>query len=253
MIAAMVSAAVPRENAPASRGHLVEDRSEGELVGAEVDRVAARLLRRHVPDRAQHDAGPRRLDRGGQLGGARVVPRDELREAEVEDLDPVPKHHHVLRLQVPMHDARLVRARERVGHLARLREQPAQGSRAFGELLAKRPALHELHDHVGSVSLPADLVDRHDVGMVQGRGGPRLLLETREPFAIGRELGGQDLDRHLASETRVACPVDLAHAAGAQRGEHLVGAEARSRGECHFFTAFITRPSASCGSSSGLS
>ena len=41
---------------------------------------------------------------------------------------------------------------------------------------------------------------------------------------------GQDLDRDVAVEARVARAVDLAHAAGAEGGEDLVGAEAGSGG-----------------------
>src|SRR5204863_10016606 len=38
--------------------HLVEDETEGELVGAEVERLPARLLGRHVACRAEDEAGP---------------------------------------------------------------------------------------------------------------------------------------------------------------------------------------------------
>ncbi len=48
-----------REGAPA-RDHFVEHRSEGKLVRPEIENLAERLLRRHVADRPQHDAGLRR-------------------------------------------------------------------------------------------------------------------------------------------------------------------------------------------------
>ena len=41
----------------------------------------------------------------------------------------------------------------------------------------------------------------------------------------------QHLDRDLASEPRVAGAIHLAHAAGAERGDDLVGAEAGTGGE----------------------
>jgi hypothetical protein len=49
-----------------SRGHLVEDRAERELVGTVVDGLSARLLGRHLTGRA-HDGAP--LRRGGDRGG----------------------------------------------------------------------------------------------------------------------------------------------------------------------------------------
>ena len=43
--------------------HLVENRAERELIGAEVEGLAARLLRRHVPHRTHHGSGLRLLRR----------------------------------------------------------------------------------------------------------------------------------------------------------------------------------------------
>ena len=133
------SGVVPLEGTPARR-HLVEDRAEGELVGAEVDRLSARLLRRHVADRSQDGSrsGPdrdrRRLRERTRLhlGGR------ELGEAEVQDLDePVLRDHDVLGLQVPVDDPALVRAREPIGGLCRDRQQPARGERPFEQQLAE--------------------------------------------------------------------------------------------------------------------
>ena len=79
----------------------------------------------------------------------------------------------------------------------------------------------------------ADVVDDEDVGVVELGGGAGFLLEAREAFGIGGEARVDDLDRDFAPEPRVARPVDLAHAARAERREDLVGAELRSRGEAH--------------------
>jgi hypothetical protein len=45
----------------------------------------------------------------------------------------------------------------------------------------------------------------------------RLTTETVEPFGIGRKLRAEDLEGHLATEPSVACAVDFAHAARAER------------------------------------
>jgi len=50
--------------------------------------------------------------------------------------------------------------------------------------------------------------------MVQRRKHPRFALETREAIGVGGERLRQDLDRDLATELRIVCAIDLAHAAG---------------------------------------
>ena len=56
-----------------------------------------------------------------------------------------------------------------------------------------------------------------------------LLLEAAQARPGRRQARRQDLDRDLAAEARVAGAIDLAHAARAERGEDLVGAEPVSR------------------------
>ena len=67
----------------------------------------------------------------------------------------------------------------------------------------------------------ADVVDGEDVGVIERGDGARLLLEAAQPVRIGREPRGQDLDRDVAPEPRVAGAVHLAHPARADRGDDL--------------------------------
>ena len=60
-----------------------------------------------------------------------------------------------------------------------------------------------------------------DVGMIQRREGLRFAREPREPFGVAREELGQDLDRDVAIQLRVAGAIHLAHAAGAEGGERF--------------------------------
>ena len=62
--------------------------------------------------------------------------------------------------------------------------------------------------------------------MVQRREHLRLALEPRQPLGIARERAGQDLDRDVATEPRVAGAIDLAHAAAPEQRENLVAADA---------------------------
>ena len=64
--------------------------------------------------------------------------------------------------------------------------------------------------------------------MVEGAGGPRLLLEAAQPIGIGAKLRRQDLDRDVPPEPLVARAVHLAHPARTERAD-LVGAEAHAR------------------------
>ena len=62
-----------------------------------------------------------------------------------------------------------------------------------------------------------------------------LASRSKRARAVGvvGEAVGEDLDRDVAVEPRVARPVDLAHSAGAERRQDLVGAEAGSGSERH--------------------
>ena len=104
-----------------------------------------------------------------------------------------------------------------------------QGDRARVEPAAQRLALQQLHDGEGDAVVGAEVVDREDVRMRERRDGLRLALEPRERVGIGGDGFGEDLDRDVAVELRVPRPVDLAHAARAERREDLVGAEAGTR------------------------
>jgi hypothetical protein len=58
--------------------------------------------------------------------------------------------------------------------------------------------------------------------------GLGFALETCQRLGIVRELGGEHFDRYCAAEPGVAGAVDLAHAAFAELGGDLVGAEPRA-------------------------
>src|SRR5262245_56597885 len=97
--------------------------------------------------------------------------------------------------------------------------------------LAQCLALDVLGDDVASVSILyrsfADFVDRNDVRMVERRGRARFLLEAPHPPGVGGELGWQQLDRHLAPQSRVEREMDLAHAPASERRQNLVSADLR--------------------------
>jgi hypothetical protein len=217
----------PTEGLP-PRHQLVQHRPQGEDVGPRVRGLALHLLGGHVPDRPQENIGRGPLRRRRALP-VRLV-RDEslmkLREAEVQHLHPpVARQEDVVGLEVAVDDPALVggakppRDLERPGHGLAQRGDPR------AQRLAKRLALEELEDEVGVSLVGADVEDGDDVGVGESSGGAGLGLEAAEPVGGGLSVGGDELDRHLASEAGVAGAVDLAHAPGAERLHDLVGTE----------------------------
>src|SRR5439155_5172883 len=83
-------------------------------------------------------------------------------------------------------------------------------------VLAERLPPHRLYRDVPDAVHRADLVDREDVGMVQGRRRARFLLEAREPIRVLRRRAAENLDRDRAAQGKVAGAVHLTHAARAQ-------------------------------------
>ena len=75
----------------------------------------------------------------------------------------------------------------------------------------------------GASAISADVVHRKDVRVVQRRGRAGFLLESMEAIDVGRECAGQDLDRNVAPEPRIARAIDLAHAAGTECGHDRDG------------------------------
>jgi hypothetical protein len=57
----------------------------------------------------------------------------------------------------------------------------------------------------------------------------RLALESRQALRVARELIRQDLQRDFAVQSGIPCAVHIAHAAGAENGNDIVGTEALTR------------------------
>jgi hypothetical protein len=75
------------------------------------------------------------------------------------------------------------------------------------------------------VALVADVEQRADVRVVERGDGLRLALEALASLLVLGEGRGKDLDGDAAVEARVLPAPDLAHPAGADRRQKLVGPE----------------------------
>src|SRR5690348_8519372 len=69
--------------------------------------------------------------------------------------------------------------------------------------------------------------------MVDRRQHPGLAFESGDAHGVAAEGLGQDFDRDLAAELRVARAIDFAHSTGPERTENLKSAEPGARFERH--------------------
>ena len=135
-------------------------------------------------------------------------------------------HHDIGRLQVPVRDAVTVGNRECIDQRDDHVEERVEGELTLCEHLLERLSLDQLHrQEVDAVDL-VDGVDRDDVRMIQAGQGPGFAPEARKPVGIGHKRLGEDLQRNLAVELRIAGAIHLPHAALADLRGDFIRAEA---------------------------
>jgi hypothetical protein len=158
----------------------------------------------------------------------------QLRHAEVEQLHPfapdrrlVRDDEDVRRLEIPVHDAGLVRRLQRRGDLAGDRQRARRRQRAVVvHHLAEGAPLQELHDEVVQAVVGlAEVGDVHDVRVPDLVDRPGLLEEARHELGVRAHVGVQDLDGHPLADGRMDAEVHRPHAAAGQRALHPVAAD----------------------------
>src|SRR5215472_15199814 len=71
----------------------------------------------------------------------------------------------------------------------------------------------------------ANVINRDDIWMIQPSEGLRFLNEPRPPVCIACQARRQNLERHLPCQPLVACAIDFAHSAYAERRLDFVWTE----------------------------
>jgi hypothetical protein len=135
-----------------------------------------------------------------------------------------------------VHDPAPVRGVERLRDLRSDLEHLFERQRPAQQTRGQRLALQQLQHEVVRLALAADVEERADVRVAQRRDRLRLALEPRAPLLVLGELARQHLDRHAPIEPRVFGAPHLAHAAGTDRSDELVGSKTRTdanRGSFH--------------------
>ena len=82
----------------------------------------------------------------------------------------------------------------------------------------------------------ANVVNREDIGVVQCGRGLGLLLEAAHEVGLVGERLGQNLQRDVALQSRIASPIHLAHAAAANQLDDFIDADASARRKGHLIS-----------------
>ena len=157
-----------------------------------------------------------------QIGDGRgpcvlFVDLGQLREAEVEHLDrAVVADHDVARLEISVDDAPCVRRGDGVGRLDRNTEQLAWPQTSGWNQRVEARAVDELHHDEINIALPVELVNGDDVRVTERGEELRFAQEALAAPLVEGVIRGEDLDRDLARQTRVARQIDLTHTASRQ-------------------------------------
>ena len=196
----------------AAGGGLVHHDAEGVEVGGGAEGLALCLLGRDVVRGAKH----------GVVGGEVAVLG--ACDAKVHHLYvAVRLHHDVLRLDVAVDDVMVVGDGERLRNLrADLRDLLAVEGAVLADAALEVGPAQVLHDDVVGVAVLAPVVDRDDVGAVEGSRRLRLLLEARCEGRVGRILGQHRLDGDGPPQDLIHATVDRGHASRSHLVEDLV-------------------------------
>jgi hypothetical protein len=191
----------------------MEERAQGEEIGARVERAALRLLGRHGIGRPEDDPGNRQRR---FLVGA--LARKVLGEAEVEDLGPAGRRHHdVGGLEVAVQDAGFVGFGEPFRDVAAEPGGHRGCKRPFLiEHLAEGLAVDQLHDDPIGLFPFDNVVDVDDGRMIEP--GDRLGFTAQPRASVGDgRIGTNPLGGDLAFQPLVPGPPHRAHAAVSER------------------------------------
>ena len=229
---------VARER-PAAGEQFVEHDAEREHVAASIGRRTRDLLRAAVVRRAE------KLTSDGRVGRSPVAHEPEVEQVHGAGL----RHHDVVRLDVTVNEAVVVRVLQRVRDrgdelrgLAGPTLAAAEPEVGLVHSFVQRAPLEVLHGEVVAAAPLADLVDRHDAGVLQAGGRRRLAPEAGDGGRRDGEVLVQQLERDLPAQRDLFCEVDRAHAAAAELAQDPVVAEHRADLRCRRAAALVGGP-----------
>ena len=104
---------------------------------------------------------------------------------------------------------------------------------AASETGGQRLTLHEFHDQEVDAFVLADIMERADVRVVQAGDHSGFAFEPLARLRAVQNPVRQHLHRNSSVEPNITGPIDLTHAARAERGLDLVPAQASTRDNGH--------------------
>jgi hypothetical protein len=159
------------------------------------------------------------------------VAAHQLGDTEIQHLHEVGivgviAQEDVLRLDVAVNHALLVRRAQRRRHLAKdaHRGRLVEGARAL-QARGQRLAFEQLHHDAVVVRELPEVGDLDDVGVADVVHEPCFGEEARDRLLVLGDVRVQDLDRRLAADQRMAGQVDLPHPTFPEQGGDHVGAD----------------------------
>ena len=216
-----------------ARRHFVEHDAQREQVRPRVQLLAPGLFGRHVQGRAHGAARARQVmlvevglrrreGRAGRFGNVAQRQRS-LRQAEIQDLRGPAVHEEDVRgLDVAVHDSLRVRGIQAVGDLDADLQELRNLDGLDGDAVLEGLAFEQFHRDERPAFELADVVDRADVGVIEGRCRARFPAKPLDRLRIPGNVVRKELQRDIPAEARVPRLVDHAHAAPTQLFEDAV-------------------------------
>ena len=182
-----------------------------------------RLLGCHIWRRAQHAL--LREARGLRLGHSRSgteAGTHDARDAEVGDLHPASfVQQQVLRLDVAMHDAVVMRELQRLADRRHDGQRLLRREAARLRCLSQIDAVDVLHQQEVELAGPSEVMHRDDIRMIEFRESLSFPRESFGEAGVRRMPRSQDLERHEPTERFLARLVDRTHPALADEFDDL--------------------------------
>jgi hypothetical protein len=126
-----------------------------------------------------------------------------FRQSEIQQLRARLGQHDVAGLEIPVHDAGLVRGGEGIRDLNRNLKRLVEWQGALHQAVRQRLALQVLHDEVRRAVLLAHVIERANVRVIELGNRAGFAVEPVAELRIGRKVVGKDLDGDRPIEARV--------------------------------------------------
>ena len=202
-------------------GQFVKHHTKRKQVAARVKVFSPGLLGRHIRNCAGDNTflGKRVLSRlvFGNLSG------EHLGQPEIQNLHTAPADDKNIRgFDVPVDDALGVGSFQSIGDLDAIIQELVGGDESLAHSLLQAGAFQQLHHDHRLVVVFFHLINRADIGVVQGRSSAGLALKTLQGTLMARHILGQEFQGYAASQADIFRLVYHSHAAAAELGQNPV-------------------------------